>query len=372
MGEAAGTEEKEMQDYLLRELISEGVLHYPVVQKIEGKGMVTVTVVKNGPVAFIVTTTKAALHPENETRMLSVEIDDSEEQTRRVLDKVAEMVGRNAAKEAVDFNPWRNFQDWLALGPRVVDVPFAKELGRLIQSAHAPRLRRDFSQILLAIKAHALLNRFHRKVDHGQIVAEIDKDYVPVAELMGGIMSEASGVGIEPQLQQTIEAVRVACANLPRDEGATSFEVGKLLKLDQSAAWRRLNVAISKGFVTNLETRHRQTGRYRVTDREVEREPLLPSAEALHTAHTRIRKAKAKTEQRHNVCMDVCTYASDTEADAYVHTARIRQMPDNINESPSVCTYAPYASDGSEPSDESVELGERAAILEYDGRLGSR
>jgi hypothetical protein len=77
-----------------------------------------------------------------------------------------------------------------------------------------------------------------RKTDErGQIVAEIDKDYVPVAELMGGIMSEASGVGIEPQLQQTIDAVKVACIGRPRDEGGTAFEIAKTLKLDKSAAW---------------------------------------------------------------------------------------------------------------------------------------
>ena len=45
---------------------------------------------RTAPSAFMVTTTKAALHPENETRMLSLEIDDSEEQTRRVLKKLAQ------------------------------------------------------------------------------------------------------------------------------------------------------------------------------------------------------------------------------------------------------------------------------------------
>jgi hypothetical protein len=116
MGEAAGIEEKNMQDYLLRELISEGKLRYPVVMKVDGKGMVTQTVVKNGPVAFMVTTTKAALHPENETRMLSVEVDDSEEQTRRVLDKVAEVVGMEMERAAVDYPPGETFSAglWLA------------------------------------------------------------------------------------------------------------------------------------------------------------------------------------------------------------------------------------------------------------------
>ena len=62
----------------------------------------------------------------------------------------------------MDFEPWRDYQRWLAAGNCKVDIPFAKELGRLIVSAKAPRLRRDFAQILLAIKAHALINQQHR------------------------------------------------------------------------------------------------------------------------------------------------------------------------------------------------------------------
>jgi hypothetical protein len=70
----------------------------------------TITIIKNGPVAFMVTTTKAALNPENETRMLSLEIDDSAEQTTRVLNRVALNVGTNADKDAIDFHPWHFFQ----------------------------------------------------------------------------------------------------------------------------------------------------------------------------------------------------------------------------------------------------------------------
>jgi hypothetical protein len=106
MGEAGGTEEQSLQDYLLRELISEGRLRYPVVQKVEGAGMVTVMVEKNGPVVFMVTTTKAALHQENETRILSLEVDDSDKQTKRVLDKVAEIMGMNAEKAVIDYIGW--------------------------------------------------------------------------------------------------------------------------------------------------------------------------------------------------------------------------------------------------------------------------
>ena len=72
MGEAGGAEEQSLQDYLLRELISEGSLRYPVVQKEKGGGLSTVVIEKNGPVAFLVTTTRNSLYPENETRLLSL------------------------------------------------------------------------------------------------------------------------------------------------------------------------------------------------------------------------------------------------------------------------------------------------------------
>ena len=280
MGEAGGTEEQSLQDYLLRELISEGRLRYPVVQMGKG-GLSTVIIEKSGPVAFMVTTTRAALHAENETRMLSLEVDDSDKQTANVLGKVAQMVGMNADKATVDYEPWRNYQRWLAAGNCTVVVPFAEKLACLIPP-RSVRLRRDFAQVLLAIKAHALLHRRHRPVDaRGQIVADIDQDYRTVAELMGSIVAEASGAGIEKEVQETIDAVTTATGGLTSEEGATADKIAKLLRLDRSSAWRRLNKAQFKGFIVNLETRHRQPGRYRVTNQEVEIEELLPSPTAL-------------------------------------------------------------------------------------------
>lgn len=261
----------------------------------------------------MVTSTKAALHPENETRMLSLEVDDSDSQTIVVLDKVAEIVGMNYDGAGVDFEPWRDFQRWLAVGNCKVVVPFARELGGLIPP-RSVRLRRDFSQILLAIKSHALLNRHHRQVDDlGQIVADIGKDYLPVAELMGGIVAEASGTGIEKPLQSTIDAVKIATADIAKDEGATAFEIAKLLKLDKSAAWRRLGVAINKGYVVNLETKRGQPGRYRLTDQEIEPEPLLPSAEALKGAMQPV-QPRNRTDNRQvfedvSDCATGCTVA---------------------------------------------------------------
>jgi hypothetical protein len=107
------------------------------------------------------------------------------------------------------------------------------------------------------------------------------QDYHPVAELMAGIVAEASGAGIQKEVQQTIDAVATATADLAADEGATADKIAKLLRLDRSSAWRRLRKAALEGFIVNLETRRGQPGRYRVTSQEVELEDLLPSPEAL-------------------------------------------------------------------------------------------
>ena len=50
MAEAHGFQEKELQDMLLRELMTEGILPYPVVQKVAGQ-LVTQVIIKHGPVA---------------------------------------------------------------------------------------------------------------------------------------------------------------------------------------------------------------------------------------------------------------------------------------------------------------------------------
>lgn len=265
----------------MRELISEGRLRYPVVQKEKGGGLSTIVIEKNGPVAFLVTTTKNALHPENETRLISLEIDDTEKQTRAVLRKVAQIEGVDRAADTVDYDSWRDFQRWLAAGTRNVVVPFAEMLSDLIPAASV-RLRRDFGQVLRAVKAHALLHRQHRNRDHmGQIVADIEHDYAVIRQLMNALIAESSGVAINIAVQETVNAVGEATEHMAPDEGVSAQTVALRLKLDKSAARRRLVKAASEGFVVNLEIKRGQPGRYRVTGQRPEIVDMLPPPETL-------------------------------------------------------------------------------------------
>ena len=279
VGEAAATDEQEFQNYLLRELISESVIRHSVVQKV-GNDLQTIVIVKNGPVAFLVTTTKNALHAENETRLLSLEIDDSESQTKNVLDKVAQVHGLHTAA-AVDDKPWQDYQRWLGLGECRVVVPFAPAMVELIPPV-AVRLRRDVGQLIHAIQAHALLHRDQRDHDDaGQIIADIDNDYETVRKLMNAIIAESAGVAINPAIIETIDAVTTATIGMTEAEGANAKDIAKLLKLDRSATWRRLTGACTDGYVCNLEQRRGMPGKYRTTGQKAEPVAILPPASKL-------------------------------------------------------------------------------------------
>jgi hypothetical protein len=293
MGEATDMKQTEFQDNLLRQFMSDGRLEYPVVKKDQTTGeFVTVTIVIEGPVAFFVTTTKDKLHPENETRMLSLEVDDSQKQTERVIDKVAELEGLNQALGAIDFRPWHDYQRWLATGDLDVVIPFARALARLIP-AKAVRLRRDFGQLLRAIKAHALLHRVHRaRNEKGEIVATIEGDYEVVRKLMGHVLAEGAEVSLSKENKQTVEAVAELMAEkaptldeakrIENDVTVSTRQVADKLKLDRSSAHRRLQKAVNTGLIVNRETKPPPApAKWAITGEERPGETLLPTAEKL-------------------------------------------------------------------------------------------
>jgi phage/plasmid primase-like uncharacterized protein len=290
MGEAQDGNEVRFQDYLLRELMSEGILRYPVVQKIDGE-LVTITIERQGPVAFMVTTTRNKLNPENETRMLSLEVDDSEQQTRDVLGKVASIEGYNDTGN-IDLRPWHDYQRWLTAGNCKVKVPFARTLGSLIPPK-AVRLRRDFGQLLRAIKAHALLHREHRECDESRTIrATIGEDYAICRALLADTLAEATEVKLRKTVIETTEAVREVQPD-EHQQGATVRAIAQALNLDRSAARRRLYAAEGEGLIVNIETREHHTARYRVATEEeqVAGDALLPTVDELRAA---IRESKAR------------------------------------------------------------------------------
>jgi hypothetical protein len=237
-----------MANYLIRSLVSEGRIRYEMVEKTKD-GMKPRLIEKEGPSGLILTTTATRLHPENETRLLSLGVKDTPEQTKAILSALAR---GNDVIPTVEFARWQAFQKCLEAGEHRVVVPFAEQLANLV-SPVAVRLRRDFRLLLTLIMAHALLHREQRDRDiKGRIVATI-RDYAAVWQLIADLFAEGVEATVKPETRETVTAV-VALKQTFRKEEVSLAEIAKALKLDRGTASRRVAVARARGYLVNTET----------------------------------------------------------------------------------------------------------------------
>jgi hypothetical protein len=90
----------DIQSYLIRTLLSEGRVVYEVVEKTKA-GLRPRRIEKEGPTGLITTTTEPKLHPENETRLLSLGVIDTPDQTKAVMQAIA-----TDDANAIDYSQW--------------------------------------------------------------------------------------------------------------------------------------------------------------------------------------------------------------------------------------------------------------------------
>lgn len=270
--EASGME-GDMQTYLIRSLLSEGRIRYEVVEK-TSEGMKPRLIEREGPTGLLVTTTAPRLHPENETRLLSLTVTDTQDQTRSVLAALAE----ESRAEGPHLEEWRALQSWLATQDNRVTVPYAARLASLVPPI-AVRLRRDFGALLNLIRAHAVLHRATRAADpDGRVVATVE-DYARVREIVADLVSEGVESAVPPTVRETVEELRNLRAD--EDKPATIAELARALKLDKSAAWRRVRSAMDRGYIRNLEDRKGRPARLVPADPLPEDIEILPAPERL-------------------------------------------------------------------------------------------
>jgi hypothetical protein len=244
----------ETATYLIRSLLSEGHIRYDTVEK-TGQGLRGRTIDRPGPTGLIITTTAASLHPENETRLVSVTVRDTPGQTADIITSLAE-TAMGKLRPPVDFGPWHALQEWLELGgERRVVIPYAEQIAARAAKL-AVRQRRDFSAVLNLVRSHALLQQASRPRDaEGRIVATLE-DYEVAYELIIDVISEGAQASVKPEVRAAVEAVREL--DQPDAPPVTYRRVAEALGIDPSAAQRRCQVALHDGYLVN-----RQLMRYR-------------------------------------------------------------------------------------------------------------
>lgn len=273
--EAAGID-SEFASYLLRSLLSEGQLRYITVESTDA-GPRPRTIVREGPTGLILTTTAVSLHPENETRLLSLTVRDTPEQTSKVLAAIA-----RGHDSRVGFEEWHALQDWIASGGHAVVIPFAEQLAQLVQPVGV-RLRRDFTLVLTLVRAHALLHQVTRDRDEeGRVVARID-DYGAVRELVADEVGEGVQATVAAAVRETVNAVERLTSDFP--EGVPLAALGSELGgIDKSSVSRRASRAKAAGYLQNLETQKGRTARYLVAEPLPAEVEILPTPETLRAA----------------------------------------------------------------------------------------
>jgi hypothetical protein len=275
--EAAGLN-NEFGTYLIRTLLSEGRVRYETVEKSGDGKMKARLVEREGPTGLILTTTWASLHPENETRMLSLTVRDDPEQTKAIMLSLAHQANGNGNAEP-DLESWHALQIWLELaGVREVTIPYAHRLAELA-SPSAVRLRRDFGALLHLIKTHAILHQRNRQREGGRIVAALE-DYRAVYEMVADLISEGVKATASETERETVEAIR----ELLDSQNLQSVKVNQVanhLKIDESAASRRVKVVTRKGYVINLESRKYQPAQLTLGAPLPDKAPVLPHPDTL-------------------------------------------------------------------------------------------
>jgi hypothetical protein len=299
--------------YIVRSLLSEGRIEYPTVIRDEDGTLRTVKLTKEGPTNLVTTTTSISLHGENETRMFSLPSNDTKAQTRAVL---VSSSGDDDGDREHDFSDWHAYQRWLSAANHQVTIPFARCIAAQIPPV-AVRLRRDWNGVRALIRAHALMHQLNRDTDsRGRIVATLN-DYKAVRSLVADLVAEAAGTTVPATVRETVDLVRALTLDIeghppPDPDGVRVGKVADMLKLERSAATRRLHSARDRGYLVNLEDKRGKPARYVLGDRLPEQVILLPKPDDVCTAEC-THLGDGEIPDQDCDCIGVCRCADDAD-----------------------------------------------------------
>lgn len=272
--EAAGLN-GDITTYIIRSLLSEGRIRYTTVEKVKG-GLRGRTIDRPGPTGLLTTTTEIRLHPENETRLLSLTVSDDPKQTAAIL-----LAHARGTTDTVDLEPWHRLQEWLAAGPREVSIPYLVTLAEAIPPV-AVRLRRDFPAVASLIRAHALLHRATRDTDGSGAIVATFADYAAVRELVADLVADAAERSVPASVRETVRTV----SELTLGGGETTvLGIAGVLGIDKSAASRRVRAGLDRGYLRNLEDKRGRPARIALGDPLPEEQTVLPEPAELERLH---------------------------------------------------------------------------------------
>lgn len=254
-----GAKDDDPYSMFLRTLISEGYIRYEVVEKDpETKRMITRVAVKEGPTGVMLTTTADAIHHENETRMLSAYSNETEDQTKAIMARVAQTFTEPGVEEQVEraLELWHKFHEWLARSNHKVVIPFMPQVVAAI--THTPvRFRRDVSQLGSLIQTSTIIHQATRETNSdGYLVATLE-DYQTARGVILQSLQVSTDEALAPRekliLQAIYDAMPEAAKTGKEAYRVSSRKIARAAGIPQTTVSYQIKKAISQGVLENRE-----------------------------------------------------------------------------------------------------------------------
>jgi DNA primase len=272
----------------LRLLISESKLIRHVTCWVAGK-LATRKHVARGPVAAISTTTKPELRIDDETRHISIFVDESPTQTRRIVLAQAR-VSQGLSKEELE--TWHMVQRLVEQTAANLKIAFPAWFEKVAESVFVDdvSVRRYFPIFVEACRTVCLIRSFQRDCqarESGQIQLEY-ADFAIAALIFERVFVQSlhRQEGSSPEVRQVVKEISVS----KNGEGVQAEDLAERLGIPLHSAYRKLREAVQAGAVRQVNDPEKDNRKFYLP---AERPQFLPDPEEffknLNCAEDRVR-----------------------------------------------------------------------------------
>jgi energy-coupling factor transporter ATP-binding protein EcfA2 len=191
---------------ILRSLLSEGKIRRQTsITDAKDNNFTTQISEVRGPVSLFMTTTEKSIHPEDENRMISITVDQSAEQKRKVLLAKADAFNGIIASQEI-IKDMQSISIAYRKTLKKVEIPYVKNIAESMDT-NFDQVLRHFDKMLSLIEAHALLHQKDRDIKDGKVIAN-EEDYSVVCSLLEPILSIQSKKVIDSDIIKIIKAIK--------------------------------------------------------------------------------------------------------------------------------------------------------------------
>jgi DNA-binding transcriptional ArsR family regulator len=223
--------------------------------------------------AFIEATTASGVNHENATRCFELQMDESQEQTRRIHERQRRMrteAGLRLRQEA-DAVVRRHWNAQRLLEPLPVVIPFADAL-------HFPtawmRTRRDHARFLNLIEVSAFLHQYQRERRGGAVAATVS-DYAVAYRLASEVLAETLS-DVRKPLRDAYRRIEGLCRE--RGGSVSRREIREALHVPDSTVRRWLSELVDFEYLALVgegQNGQGRAARYRLQEREPQPSEVL-------------------------------------------------------------------------------------------------